>query len=106
MSILGIESVVFGVADLDEHTRFWTDFGLPLERATADESVFRVPSGSRVLLYRHGDTRLPSPDPFPGDGIKETVWGVDEQADLDRMAASLATEVPVTRAADGTVRCV
>ena len=30
MSVLGVESVVFGVTDLAEHTRFWTDFGLPL----------------------------------------------------------------------------
>ena len=106
MSILGIESVIFGVADLAEHTRFWTDFGLPVESASEAETVFRVASGSRVVLYRHGDARLPSPDPFPGDKIKETVWGVDEQADLDRMATSLATEVPVTRSPDGTVRCV
>lgn len=106
MSILGVESVVFGVEDLAEHIRFWTDFGLPVESAAEDEAVFRVASGTRLVLYRHGDARLPSPDPFPGDGLKETVWGVDEQADLDRIAASLATEVDVTTGTDGTVRCV
>lgn len=106
MSILGIESVVFGVEDLGEHTRFWTDFGLSLEHGGDRESVFRLPSGSRVILYRHGDPRLPAPDPFPGDGIKETVWGVADQAALDRYAASLATEVAVRTDADGTVRCV
>ncbi|MEL1251053.1 VOC family protein [Aurantiacibacter gilvus] len=105
MSILGIESVVFGVADLAEHTRFWTDFGLPLEHADDTEAVFRLATGSRVVVCKHGDARLPSPDPFPGDGIKETVWGVDEQAALDRYAASLATEVEVTTSDDGTVRC-
>ena len=46
-AVLGVESVLFGVTDLAEHTRFWTDFGLPLESASADESVFRVASGSR-----------------------------------------------------------
>jgi catechol 2,3-dioxygenase-like lactoylglutathione lyase family enzyme len=106
VSILGIESVVFGVEDLGEHTRFWTDFGLSLEHGGDRESVFRLPSGSRVILYRHGDPRLPAPDPFPGDGIKETVWGVADQAALDRYAASLATEVAVRTDADGTVRCV
>ncbi len=106
MSIIGVESVVFGVADLEEHTRFWSDFGLPLESSSADETVFRVASGSRVVLYKHGDSRLPSPDPFPGDGLKETVWGVDEQDDLDQIAASLATEVEITKSDDGTVRCV
>ena len=106
MSILGIESVVFGVSDLAEHTRFWTDFGLSAETVSDDETVFRLPSGSRVILLRHGDARLPSPDPFPGDGLKETVWGLDCPDDLERIAASLANEVEVTRAEDGTVRCV
>lgn len=106
MSILGVESVVFGVANLAEHTRFWTDFGLPLESAGASESVFRLASGSRVIVMAHGDPRLPSPDPFPGDGVKETVWGVDSAANLEAIAASLATEVAVSRDADGTVRCI
>jgi catechol 2,3-dioxygenase-like lactoylglutathione lyase family enzyme len=106
VSILGIESVIFGVNDLAQHTRFWTDFGLLVENADKIETVFRLPSGSRVTLYRHGDPRLPSPDPFAGDGIKETVWGVSDQASLDRYAASLAREVSIATASDGTVRCL
>ncbi len=106
MAILGVESVVFGVSDLAETTRFWTDFGLPLEESNNTESVFQIASGSRVILLRHGDTRLPSPDPFVGDGLKETVWGVDTAANLERIAASLASEVAVTRDADGTVHAV
>ena len=105
MSVLGVESVVFSVADLAEHTRFWADFGFSLEAGDAGESVFWLPSGSTVVLLPHGDARLPSPDPFPGDGIKETVWGVATAADLDRIAASLACQVTGTRGADGTVRC-
>jgi len=106
MSILGVESVVFGVDDLAEHTRFWSDFGLSVETADAAETVFRLPSGSRLILHPHGDARLPAPDPFPGNGVKETVWGVANAAALERIAVSLATEVAVTRDADGTVHCV
>ncbi|MBZ9646839.1 VOC family protein [Sphingobium sp. 3R8] len=105
MSILGVESAIFGVADLAEHTRFWTDFGLPVEMASEDEATFRLASGSRVILYRHGDPRLPAPDPFPGDGLKETIWGVESAQALEQVAASLATEVDVRRDADGTVHC-
>lgn len=106
MSILGVESVIFGVEDLKQHQQFWTDFGLTLESASKDEAIFRVASGSRVILYKHGDSRLPSPDPFPGDGLKETIWGVLDEESLERYAASLATEVSVTRSEDGTVRCI
>ncbi len=106
MAVLGVESVVFGVSDLAEQVRFWVDFGLVLSAHGDDEAEFRLPSGSRLILYRHGDTRLPLPDPFAGDGVKETVWGVDTAANLEAIAKSLATEVAVTNAPDGTVRCV
>lgn len=106
MAILGVEGVIFGVADIAEHQRFWTDFGLPLESSDDQSATFRLASGSRLVLYRHGDPRLPSPDPFAGDGLKETIWGVDSQDNLDRMAESLSREVTVTRGADGVVRCV
>lgn len=46
-AVLGVESVLFGVADIAEHTRFWTDFGLPLESASDNEAVFRLQSGDR-----------------------------------------------------------
>ena len=106
MSILGVESVIFGVADVAEHARFWTDFGLPVEEITPSEATFRLASGSRVIVVAHGDGRLPSPDPFAGDGVKETVWGVDTAENLEKIAASLATEVAVSRDADGTVHCL
>ena len=57
MSILGVESVVFGVADVAEHARFWADFGLPVESIAGDEAVFRLASGSRVVVRAHGDAR-------------------------------------------------
>lgn len=105
-AVLGVESVVFGVTDLAEHDRFLTDFGLPLESTSDDDAVFRLQSGSQVVLMRHGDARLPAPDPFAGDGVKETVWGVDTAANLEKIATSLATEVAVTRDAVGTVHCM
>ena len=45
------KSVVFGVADIAEHARFWTDFGLPVESIGDNEAVFRLMSGSRQLLW-------------------------------------------------------
>jgi catechol 2,3-dioxygenase-like lactoylglutathione lyase family enzyme len=106
MAVLGIESAVFGVTDLAEHTRFWTDFGLPLLSTSDAESVFELASGSRVILLKHGDPRLPSPDSFPGDGVKETVWGIDTAANLEALAANLATDREVRRDIDGTVHAV
>lgn len=106
MSILGIESAVFGCDNLAENERFWTDFGLPLKSSSADEVVFELASGSKIVLYKHGDPRLPSPDPFQGNGCKETIWGVDTQAALDALVADLKTDRDVHLDADGTAHFV
>jgi catechol 2,3-dioxygenase-like lactoylglutathione lyase family enzyme len=75
MSILGIESAIFAVNDMAENTRFWADFGLPLISSSADEAVFELASGSKIVLLNPGDPRLPTPDSFAGYGVKETIWG-------------------------------
>jgi catechol 2,3-dioxygenase-like lactoylglutathione lyase family enzyme len=106
MSILGIESAIFGCTDLAESTRFWNDFGLPLKSANDRETVFELASGSKVVLCKHGDPRLPSPDPFTGDGVKETVWGVDSAESLEVLVADLSTDREVRRDADGTAHCL
>ena len=102
MAILGIESVEFGVDDLTRCTQFWSDFGLNLVSQDAGESVFDVPSGSRVFVRRGDDARLP-PRNFEGNGVRRTVWGVDTHANLERLAGRLAGAVEITRDPDGTV---
>ena len=101
MAILGIESVIFGVEDLERCTRFWDDFGLVAVARTADESVFEVASGSRVVVRRKDDRRLP-PAYFEGSGVRETVWGVDTPESLEELVAGLARDREVRRDTDGT----
>ncbi|MFC7047563.1 VOC family protein [Emcibacter nanhaiensis] len=104
MSILGVESVIFGVDDLETCTRFWEDFGLVPVSRDETESIFEVASGSRVIVRRNGDARLPQP--FEGNGVKETIWGVDSEENLEKLVAGLAEDLEVTRDADGTAHCV
>ena len=100
MAILGVESAIFGVDDLEGCTRFWTDFGLkPLSR-TDDESVFEVASGAKVVVRRRGYPR--SPATYADKvGIQETIWGVDTQASLDALVADLSRDREITFDADG-----
>ncbi len=49
MSITGIESLIYGVDDIAECTRFFTDFGLPLARSSDHEAVFVLAEGSKVI---------------------------------------------------------
>ena len=91
MAILGIERVLFGVEDLDLCGRFWEDFGLTPVSATADERVFEVASGSKIVVRRRDDPSLP--DTYAHEiGARETIWGVDTQASYDKLVADLSSD--------------
>ena len=100
MSILGVESVEFGVDDLDTCSRFWGDLGLTELSRDAGRSEFEVASGRRVIVLRGDDPGLP-PRNFAGNGIRRTMWGVDTQANLDKLVAGIEIDTTVTRGDDG-----
>jgi catechol 2,3-dioxygenase-like lactoylglutathione lyase family enzyme len=102
MAILGVESAIYGVDDLDLCSRFFEDFGLALVSRKDDERVLEVASGSKVVLRKRGDPRLPTAYSH-AVGVHETIWGVDTPAALERLAADLGRDRKLTRDADGTV---
>ncbi len=103
MAILGVAEAVFGVDDLDTCTRFWVDFGLTLVSKDQSESVFEVVSGSRVVVRKRDDSRLP-PAYFDWPGVRETIWGVDTQQALDRLVADLGRDREIRHDGAGTWR--
>ena len=105
MAILGIETVTYGVDDLDLCERFWIDYGLNPVSRTDSERVFEVASGSRIVIRRRDDPSLP-PAYFEGPGVRETVLGVDTLPALESLVAGLATDRDVRRDADGTAHFV
>ena len=60
MAIVGIHSLIYGVDDVKECTRFFADFGLPLVSSDAEEAVFRLDEGSEVHIRSLDDKRLPA----------------------------------------------
>lgn len=102
MPILGIESLIYGVEDLDESTRFFDDFGLPAFEKTNKKTHYRLEEGSNVILMHLDDPDLIKG--FKDKGVKEITWGVDSQASLDALAARLETQQAITRGEDGLVR--
>ncbi|NBB13094.1 VOC family protein [Pseudomonas sp. SLFW] len=102
MAIIGIESLVYGVEDLSESTRFFEDFGLPLIHQDTDSSLFRLEEGSHVVLRLLGDPSLPASSVI-GSGVLETIWGVDSRASLEALAQQLGRDRDLRFDADGTV---
>ena len=101
MSLLGTQSLVYGVDDLEAATRFYDDFGLVAQRRDAHGVDYVLEDGGTVLLRRNDDPGLPPPF-TKTPGVREVVWGVDTQASLDALEKSLATDRTVRRDADGT----
>ncbi|MGO9933675.1 MAG: VOC family protein [Steroidobacteraceae bacterium] len=104
MTLLGVQSLVYGVDDLDTCTRFYEDFGLELAERDGGMARFQLAEGSSVILRRRDDPTLPQA--FLGEaGPREIIWGVDSEASLESVASDLAGDRAVRIDANGTVHC-
>ncbi len=106
MEITNLEKVTFGVDDLAESERFWTNFGLDREPDTGPDCVrFLAKDGSGVELRTSDDTALP-PAVEPGPTIREATFGVKSPSALDALAGELTRDRDVREDADGTLHSV
>jgi catechol 2,3-dioxygenase-like lactoylglutathione lyase family enzyme len=101
MALLGIESLVYGVDDLEKAARFYDDFGLQASQRDADGVSYRLAEGSSFVLRKSSDPALPPPF-LPGQGPREVIWGVDSPASLQAIVAELSRDREVRQDANGT----
>jgi catechol 2,3-dioxygenase-like lactoylglutathione lyase family enzyme len=103
MAILGIESLIYGVGDVEKSHRFFEDFGLRRAAMSTDIGRFDLAEGSHILIRHRGDPALPQ-SAVVGDGVREVIWGIDTEAALEALVAGLSTDRKVDRHANGTAR--
>jgi catechol 2,3-dioxygenase-like lactoylglutathione lyase family enzyme len=101
MPVTNLDSVTFGVDDLDTCRRFWTDFGLA-ESAAGGAATFSCRNGSTVVLRPIDDPALP-PAVEAGATLREAVFGVASTEDLRGIGEELAKDRPVVADSDGTL---
>lgn len=102
--IKGLDRIRFGVEQLDDALRFANDWGLKQVESDQDNSyLFVTTDNSQVEIFQ-ADTTNPDCTPIGNpSGMCEMVWGVEDQASLDAIAAELSTDREVTVDADGTL---
>ncbi len=105
--IEGIDAITYSTERWDEARRFFADWGL---RALADEpdaQTWETLTGAQVRVLRPDDASLPPPMEA-GPTLREVTWGVKDEADLDRLAATLAGAPGFAdqRGAHGVVRAI
>src|SRR5579859_7043381 len=101
MSIIGIESLVYGVNDVAKSIKFFDDFGLDRVCANDTSATYGLPEGSRVLIRSAADPALPR-GRMGESGVREVIWGVNTAEALEILAARVLTDREVRRDADGT----
>src|SRR5699024_5767121 len=89
MSILGIDEITYGVEDRDKCRQFFLDWGLELVAEEPQRLVFESLNGCRVIIADHDNPDLP-PAFEAGSTLREVVWGVDSDAELQRLKPLLA----------------
>jgi len=88
MSILGIDRITYGVDDVAKCRKFFLDWGLKLARESGDALDFETLNGCEVFVRRADDPELPAAIE-PGSTLREVVWAVASEADLDRLRRSV-----------------
>ncbi|WP_417586189.1 VOC family protein [Pararhodobacter oceanensis] len=101
MAITGIETLVYGVENINECVAFFEDFGLNLKSRSEECAQFQLEEGSKVEIRSIKDPSLPD-SILQGTGVREVIWGVDSTENLEALVASLQTDRDLRRDADGT----
>ena len=98
--ITGIDKVVYGVEDIGECARFFTDWGLSSAGEADGGARFETVDGGEVELRPADDPSLP-PAFEAGSTLRRLVWGVENEAELDALRERLAARGPVEADEDG-----
>jgi len=102
MAINGIKRLRYGVENVSEAIRFFTDFGLPLARVEAGVGYFALSNGSAVEILPLDHPSLPS-SAIEGPGVCEVEWGINSVPALDALVKEIGSDHDI-RHEDGIFR--
>jgi hypothetical protein len=103
MTINRIESVLYGVDDIDAGIRYFTDWGLESVEIGASGASFRTAENQFIHLRGRSDVSLPDAPDADRSTAREVTWGVSDAAALQAIVAELSTDRDVREDADGTL---
>ena len=101
MNIIGPDSLVFGVDDVEACAQYFTDYGL----APEGRGRFTALDGTSVLIKPRNDPSLP-PALESGSMLRKTVYGVADERTLDAIAKELGKDRELQKLDDGSLACL
>lgn len=100
MKIIGPDTLVFAVADLDEAAKYLTDYGLMPADGAARR--FEALDGTGIEIVAEDDPAYPN-TLGTQNRLRKTIYGVADAAALKAIAAELIKDRDVKRLADGSI---
>ena len=101
MNIIGPDSLVFGVDDVDACSKYFTDYGLD----PAGDGRFNALDDTSVVIRKRDDKGLPAPLET-GSTLRKTVYGVADESTLEAIRKELGSDREVKVLEDGTLETV
>jgi len=98
VNIIGLESLVFGVDDVEACSRYLSDYGLTSSGTDRLEAL----DGTSVVLRPRDDAALP-PALGTRSMLRKTIYGVADDAALGEIATELGKDREVKRLSDGSL---
>jgi catechol 2,3-dioxygenase-like lactoylglutathione lyase family enzyme len=98
MNIIGPDSLIFGVDDVDGCAQYFSDYGL----TPVGDGRFEALDGTSVVIRSRDDASLPAPL-ATGSMLRKTVYGVADRATLQAIASELGQDREVKTLADGSL---
>lgn len=105
MKIIGPDYLVFGVDNVADCVQYLTDYGLKPRDVDEAGGYLEALDGTGVVIRHRDDPRLPAPMETAST-LRETVYGVADEASLLAIEAELSKDRQVTRGEDGVLRAV
>ena len=102
MNIIGPDALAFGVDDVAACKDYLIAFGLNPVGVDETGGFFEALDGTGVLIRSRTDPRLPAPHET-ATMLRQTVYGVADQATVDAIGDELARDRQVKRLDDGAV---
>ena len=103
MALMGIDAVVFGVADMKEAMRFLDDWGVERVSVADDCLVYRTRDGAEVVVRPRDAADLPPPIEG-GNTIREVIWGAASPQELEATLKPLPQHASFRTGSDGVSR--
>jgi hypothetical protein len=103
MTINRIETVTYGVDNVADGIRYFTDWGLETVDTGKSGATFRTPENQFIHVRARTDASLPSAPDGDRSTAREVMWGVDDTAALQALGAELSKDRDVCTDADGSL---